>query len=83
MEFLPYWLSVAGMAFSVMITLIFTRTRGSLLPSLLFHGAANANMNLIYEGLSRDALSSVSLLLATTGAALVLTALVVIAARRT
>jgi membrane protease YdiL (CAAX protease family) len=74
--------STTGVAFSLMITLLFTRTRGSLVPALLFHGAANANMNLIYEGLSQGALSSVSLLLATTVAAAALSILVVIAAHR-
>jgi len=69
--------SVMGVAFSVLMTWIFSNTRGSLLPPLLFHGAANANMNMIYEGMSEEAFSSVSLLMCTTAAAVVVASVIV------
>jgi uncharacterized protein len=47
---------------SVIITAIFLRTRQSLIPSLLLHGAANANMGLIYAGVSERAFTSIPLL---------------------
>ncbi|HEU5136777.1 MAG TPA: CPBP family intramembrane glutamic endopeptidase [Steroidobacteraceae bacterium] len=47
---------------SVIITAIFLHTRQSLIPSLLLHGASNANMNLIYAGTSERALTSIQLL---------------------
>jgi membrane protease YdiL (CAAX protease family) len=39
-------------ALSVIITAIFLHTRQSLIPSLLLHGAVNANMGLIYASTS-------------------------------
>ena len=47
---------------SVIITAIFLRTRQSLIPSLLLHGAGNANMGLIYAGASERAFTSIPLL---------------------
>lgn len=49
-------------ALSVVITAIFLRTRQSLIPSLLLHGAVNASMGLIYAGTSERALTSIQLL---------------------
>ena len=49
-------------AICVIITFIFLRTRQSLIPSLLLHGAVNANMGLIYAGASERALTSIPLL---------------------
>ena len=74
--------SIMGLAFSVLLTWIFSNTRGSLLPPLLFHGAINANMNLIYEGMSDKALSSVSLLMCTTVATVLMAGLIVVYAAR-
>lgn len=54
--------SLTATAVSVIITAIFLRTRQSLIPSLLLHGASNANMYLIYAGTSERALTSVHLL---------------------
>ena len=49
-------------ALSVIVTAIFLRTRQSLIPSLLLHGAANANMGLIYAGASERTFTSIPLL---------------------
>jgi uncharacterized protein len=48
-------------ALSVIITAIFLRTRQSLIPTLLLHGAVNANMGLIYAGTSERAMTGVQL----------------------
>jgi uncharacterized protein len=53
--------TLTGTAISVIITVIFLRTRQSLIPSLLLHGATNANMGLIYAGTSERALTSIAL----------------------
>jgi membrane protease YdiL (CAAX protease family) len=49
-------------ALSVIITAIFVRTRQSLIPSLLLHGASNANMGLVYASTSERAFTSLQLL---------------------
>jgi uncharacterized protein len=49
-------------ALSVIITAIFLRTRQSLIPSLLLHGASNANMGLVYASTSERAFTSIQLL---------------------
>jgi uncharacterized protein len=49
-------------AVSVIITATFLHTRQSLIPSLLLHGASNANMGLIYAGTGERALTSIQLL---------------------
>jgi uncharacterized protein len=54
--------SLTATAVSVIITAIFLHTRQSLIPSLLLHGASNANMNLIYAGTTERALTSIQLL---------------------
>lgn len=54
--------TLTGVALSVIITAIFLRTRQSLLPVMLLHGAANANMGLIYEGTSDRALTNIHLI---------------------
>ena len=74
--------SITAVAFSVMVTWIFSNTRGSLLLPLLFHGTSNANSNLIYEGMSDKALSSVSLLMCTTVATVLMAGLIVVYAAR-
>jgi uncharacterized protein len=54
--------TVTATALSVIITAMFLRTRQSLIPSLLLHGAANANMGLVYAGTSERVFTSLSLL---------------------
>ena len=54
--------TLTATAVSVIITAIFLHTRQSLIPSLLLHGATNANMSLIYAGTSERALTSIQLL---------------------
>ncbi|MEO8018297.1 MAG: type II CAAX endopeptidase family protein [Pseudomonadota bacterium] len=54
--------TLTGVALSVIITAIFLRTRQSLIPIMLLHGATNANMGLIYEGTSERALTNIHLL---------------------
>jgi membrane protease YdiL (CAAX protease family) len=54
--------TLTATAVSVIITAIFLHTRQSLIPSLLLHGATNANMYLIYAGTSERALTSIQLL---------------------
>jgi membrane protease YdiL (CAAX protease family) len=49
-------------ALSVIVTAIFVRTRQSLIPSLLLHGASNANMGLAYASTSERAFTSLQLL---------------------
>lgn len=49
-------------ALSVIITAIFLRTRQSVIPSLLLHGASNANMGLVYANTSERAFTSIQLL---------------------
>jgi uncharacterized protein len=53
--------TVLATALSVIITAIFLRTRQSLIPSLLLHGAVNANMGLIYAGTSERAMTGILL----------------------
>jgi len=51
-----------GVALSVIITAIFLRTRQSLIPTLLLHGAVNANMGLVYRNASDRAFTDIRLL---------------------
>lgn len=53
--------TLTATALSVIITAIFLRTRQSLIPSLLLHGAVNANMGLIYAGTSERAMTGIQL----------------------
>lgn len=54
--------TVMATALSLIITAMFLRTRQSLMPSLVMHGAANANMGLIYASTSERAFTSIPLL---------------------
>ena len=54
--------TLACVARSVIITAIFLRTRQSLIPALLLHGADNANMSLVYKSVSDRALTDIHLL---------------------
>jgi uncharacterized protein len=74
--------SVLNIALSIVVTWIFTRTHGSVLPAMLFHGSVNANMNLIYEGLDEQAPGRLDLLASTTVATVVLAAFVFTLTRR-
>jgi membrane protease YdiL (CAAX protease family) len=70
--------SLSGVALSVMITWIFVNTRGSLVPSLLFHGSVNANMNIIFEGINERAVTQLDLLASISAATVMLAAIIVI-----
>ncbi|MGM9490721.1 CPBP family intramembrane glutamic endopeptidase [Ideonella sp. YS5] len=46
--------SVGAVGMSVLVTWIFNHSRHSVLPAMLFHGSANANMNIFYGRLREE-----------------------------
>jgi uncharacterized protein len=73
--------SVTAVALSVMVTVLFNRSRGSVLVTMLFHGSINANMNIFYERAGDAAATSLLLVACTMASTLGVAAVIAMATR--
>lgn len=75
--------SVGAVGMSVLVTWIFNHSKYSVLPAMLLHGSANANMYIFYERAGEQAPTSVTLLICTTSFIVLTAACVALSGRRT